>query len=105
MATKTTKKKRVTTAQLVAAAAGASGVSKAETRRVLRHLVEEIASAIQTGHGVTVAGLGTFSLRRRKATKARTMKSGLTGKMMKIPAKPAGVRPGFRFARAIKDSV
>lgn len=78
---------------------GAQFPSRAAAERALNAVIDGIKRGIQKDRAVTLAGFGTFSLRRRKARNGRNPK---TGAPIRIPAsRTVGFRPGTQFRSAL----
>lgn len=52
------------------------GISCVDAEKWVRFLVEEIVSALERGEEVQLTGLGSFSVKRRKARKGRNLLNG-----------------------------
>ncbi len=89
----------MTQAELIAAVAKASGVSQADTGRVLDALVKSVHSTLKSGGDVRISNLGVFDTADRAAREGRNPATGAT---IKIPASKA-VR--FRVSKPLKDAV
>jgi len=72
---------------------------KAQARKILETLVEEIKSALKSGKKVNLAGLGVLRVAERKARMGRNPK---TGETIQIPAKKA---IKFRASKDLKQAV
>lgn len=75
------------------------GTTKAEAERAVDTVFGSIESALKDGTQVSVAGFGIFEA---KMQGARTARNPRTGEMVPVPA---GRKPKFRAAKALKDSV
>lgn len=62
-------------------------------------IFEAMTRALASGDTISIAGFGTFSVRRREARKGRNPQ---TGAEITIAASNA---PGFKAAKALKDAV
>lgn len=71
-------------ADLIAAIAKASKLSKADSERALNATIDAIKGAVKKSQRVGIIGFGSFSVAQRKA---RTGRNPRTGKEIKIPAK------------------
>ena len=89
----------MTQAELIAAVAKASGVSQADTGRVLDSLVKSIHASLKSGGDVRISNLGVFDTADRAAREGRNPATGAT---IKIAASKA-VR--FRVSKPLKDAV
>ena len=85
--------------ELIAAAADAAEVSKADAGRVLDALIDAISGALKRDDKVTLVGFGTFEVRTRNA---RTGRNPKTGAAIKIKASK---NPAFKAGKALKDAV
>lgn len=86
-------------AELIAAVADHSNVSKKEAENVIKSLSEVTHTALADGGEVTLPGLGKLSVSKRAA---RTGRNPATGEEIKIKAKKV---PKFSAAKALKDAV
>ena len=89
----------LTKAELVAAAAAASGETKATSERVLNGIIGSVQDALSGGQTVTLVGFGSFATGQRKARKGRNPQ---TGKEIKIPASTV---VKFRPGKSLKEAV
>lgn len=78
---------------------GIIGGTKVSAERAVDAIIEEIVKTLKTGEEVSIAGLGTFVVKQRKARKARNPK---TGETVNVPASKV---PKFRAAKALKEAV
>ena len=86
-------------AELIAAIANNTDLTKAQAGNALDILVTVVTSALTNGEKVTVLGFGTFSTGDRAARPGRNPK---TGAEIQIPAKTiAKFKPGKDLAEAI----
>ena len=85
--------------ELVDAIASKSGVSKAQAKRMLDAMVEEVTKALSKKQSVSLTGFGTFVVSRRAA---RTGRNPRTGATLNIAAMNV---PRFRAGKALKDAV
>lgn len=86
-------------AELIAAIANNTDLTKAQAGNALDGLVTVVTSALTNGEKVTVLGFGTFSTGDRAARPGRNPK---TGAEIQIPAKTiAKFKPGKDLAEAI----
>ena len=86
-------------AELVAAIAAKTGLTKADANRALDATFEVITKALKKGERVPVAGFGTFNVSKRKAREGRNPQTGAT---VKIPARKAVT---FKAGSALKEAV
>ena len=85
--------------ELIEAVAEKSGLTKADTDRALKSVIETITETLQKGEQVTMIGFGTFLVRERKA---RTGRNPRTGETIQIKA---ANNPAFKAGKALKDAV
>ncbi len=74
-------------------------VSKAQATRAVASLVDNIRNSLKSGEKVVLAGLGTFSVRRRKA---RTGRNPRTGESLQIPERKVAA---FKAGKTLKNAV
>lgn len=89
----------MTKSELVANIAKDTGLTKADTDRVVRSFIENVTKALKKGDDVALVGFGTFSVRKRKA---RMGKNPQTGEALKIPAAKVAK---FKAGKNLKDTV
>lgn len=75
------------------------GGTKVQAEQAVETMIETIVGSLKKGEEVSIAGLGIFAVKDRKARKARNPR---TGEMVDVPAMRV---PKFRAAKALKDSV
>lgn len=75
------------------------GVTKADAERAVETMLSCIVDTLVAGQEVSIAGLGIFSAKMRKA---RTARNPRTGESIEVPAMRV---PKFRPAKALKDAV
>lgn len=85
--------------ELIDAVANKSGLTKADSERAVKALVETVTGALKKGDQVTMIGFGTFLVRERKARQGRNPRTGET-----IQIKAAN-NPAFKAGKALKDAV
>ena len=85
--------------ELVTAIAEESGLTKADSARVLEATISTITKAMTDGDSVAIIGFGTFKVGERAA---RTGRNPQTGAEMQIPAAKV---PKFSAGKGLKDSV
>ena len=85
--------------ELIDAVADKSGLTKADSERAVKALVETVTGALKKGDQVTMIGFGTFLVRERKARQGRNPRTGET-----IQIKAAN-NPAFKAGKALKDAV
>lgn len=89
----------MTKAELVAAIAKDSNVSKAAAEKAVNAFCAGVTKALKKGDKLTLTGFGTFSVAKRKA---KTGRNPQTGKEIKIPAKRV---PKFKAGNLLKGAV
>ncbi len=75
------------------------GSTKADAERAVEMVISSIVESLKDGTEVSIAGLGIFSAKMRKA---RTARNPRTGESLEVPAMRV---PKFRAAKALKDAV
>jgi len=75
------------------------GGTKVGSEKAVDAMIEAIIDSLKRGEEVSVAGLGIFSVKQRKARQARNPR---TGASVSVPATKV---PKFRAAKALKDAV
>ncbi len=86
-------------AELVAAMAAKTELSKKDSEKALKAFIEVVAEELKKGDKVQLVGFGTFEVAKRAAREGRNPQ---TGKAMKIAASKA---PKFKAGKALKDEV
>lgn len=76
-----------------------SGVAKKDVEAVISAAIEAVTDALKSGDKVQLLGFGTFEV---KETAAREGRNPQTGEAITIPA---GKKPAFSPAKALKDAV
>jgi DNA-binding protein HU-beta len=71
-------------AELIEAIAKESGLTKADSKRVLDAFINTTSKSLKSGDRVALIGFGSFSISKRAARKGRNPQ---TGKEINIPAK------------------
>lgn len=84
---------------LVAAAAGAAGITQVAAEKAMTAVFDAILAGVQTGEKISIQGFGTFDL---KETAAREGRNPATGAPLAIAAKKT-VR--FKFSKATEDKM
>jgi len=88
-------------AELVAAIAAKTGLTKKDTEATLNEFVAAVEKELTKKDGkVQLIGFGTFEVRQRKARQGRNPQK--PGEVVKIPASKA---PVFKAGKAFKDAV
>ena len=86
-------------AELVAAIAERTELSKKDSEKALKAFIDVITDELKKGEKVQLVGFGTFEVSKRAAREGRNPQ---TGKTMKIEASLA---PKFKAGKALKDAV
>ena len=86
-------------AELVAAIAEKTELSKKDAEKALKAFTDVVAEELKKGEKIQLVGFGTFEVAERPAREGR---NPLTGKAMKIPASKS---PKFKAGKALKDTV
>jgi len=89
----------VTKADLVAAIAKDTKMSKAQVERMLNSFTDRVTKVLKKGDKISLVGFGTFSVSKRKARKGRNPQTGETIKIK------AAKLPKFKPGKALKDAV
>lgn len=84
---------------LINAVADTTGTTKTLAGQQIDAVLAAIASALKKGETVTLAGFGTFTVRRRAA---RSGRNPATGAEIKIKASKSAA---FKAAKALKDAL
>ena len=75
------------------------GGTKVDAEKAVDTMIDSIISSLKKGDDVSIAGLGIFAVKQRKARQARNPRTGAT---VNVPASKA---PKFRAAKALKEAV
>jgi DNA-binding protein HU-beta len=75
------------------------GGTKVSAEQAVETMLETIVKSLKKGEEVSIAGLGIFTVKQRKARQARNPRTGTT---VNVPAMKV---PKFRAAKALKDAV
>ena len=86
-------------AELVAAIAEKSEISKKDSEAALKAFTDVVAEELKKGEKIQLVGFGTFEVAERAA---RTGRNPQTGAEMTIPASKA---PKFKAGKALKDAI
>ena len=86
-------------AELIAAMADESGLTKKDAEKALKAFTDVVAAELQKGEKIQLVGFGTFEVSQRAAREGRNPQSGET---MIIPA---SIAPKFKAGKALKDLV
>ena len=73
--------------------------TKVQAEQAVEKIIETIIDSLKKGQEVSIAGLGIFSAKERKA---RTARNPRTGEAIEVPAMRV---PKFRAAKGLKDAV
>lgn len=74
-----------------------SGYSQESTQRLVRSVIEAMATQFDDGENVAIANFGTFELKKRME---RIVVNPTSGQRMMVPPK---IVLGFKPAQAVKD--
>ena len=85
--------------ELVAAISEKTELTKKDSEKALKALIDVVAEELKKGEKVQLVGFGTFEVSERAA---RTGKNPQTGAEIKIAACKA---PQFKAGKALKDAV
>ncbi len=86
-------------AELIAAVAEKTGLSKKDADKAVSAVFESVKDALVAGDKVAVSGFGTFEVRERAA---RTGLNPQTKQKIQIAASKA---PAFKAAKALKEAL
>lgn len=86
-------------AELVAAIAERTELSKKDSEKALKAFIDVVTEELTKGEKIQLVGFGTFEVADRPAREGRNPK---TGETMKIAASKA---PKFKAGKALKDIV
>lgn len=86
-------------AELVAAIADKTELSKKDSEKALKAFIDVIAEELAKGEKIQLVGFGTFEVSERAAREGRNPQSG---EPMNIPASKA---PKFKAGKALKDMI
>ena len=86
-------------AELVAAMAEKTQLSKKDAEAALKAFTDVVAEELKKGEKIQLVGFGTFEVSERAAREGRNPQSG---EVMKIAASKA---PKFKAGKAVKDLV
>lgn len=85
--------------ELVDLVAEKAGMSKKDSEKAVKAVLESITDGLVRGKKVQLVGFGTFEVRNRKAREGR---NPATGEKIKIKALKV---PAFKPGKALKDKV
>ena len=86
-------------AQLAAAVAEKSGLSRKDAEKTVSAFVDVVSGALANGDKLQLLGFGTFMVKERPA---RTARNPRTGEEIKVAASKA---PAFKAGKSLKDKV
>lgn len=86
-------------AELVAAMAEKTELSKKDAEAALKAFTDVVAEELKKGEKIQLVGFGTFEVAERPA---RTGRNPMTGKTIEIAASKS---PKFKAGKALKDSL
>ena len=86
-------------AELVAAVADKTGLSKKDSEKAVNATFEAITAALEAGEKVSLVGFGAFDVKERAARMGRNPR---TKEEVEIPASRV---PQFKAGKALKDAV
>ena len=86
-------------AELVAAIAERTELSKKDTEKALKAFVDVVAEELKKGEKIQLVGFGTFEVSERAA---REVRNPANGQPMQIAASKA---PKFKAGKALKDAI
>ena len=86
-------------AELVAAVAERTELSKKDAEKALKAFTDVVAEELKKGEKVQLVGFGTFEVAEREAREGRNPR---TGETMTIAASKS---PKFKAGKALKDSL
>ena len=86
-------------AELVAAIAEKSELSKKDAEKALKAFTEVVTQELKKGNKIQLVGFGTFEVAKRAAREGRNPQ---TGETMKIAA---SVAPKFKAGAALKNEI
>jgi len=78
---------------------GVLGGTKVQAEQIVETVIDTIVKSLKKGEEVSIAGLGIFTVKQRKARQARNPR---TGAAVNVPAMKV---PKFKAAKALKDAV
>ena len=89
----------MTKAELIAAIAEKSGMTKKDADAALSTVIDTITDTLAKGDKIQLVGFGTFEVRERKA------REGINPQSKDKIQIPATKVPAFKAGRALKDAV
>ena len=85
--------------QLIEKVVTETDISKAQATKAVDSLVNNIRNSLKNGEKVVLAGLGTFSVKKRKA---RTGRNPRTGEQLSISERKVAA---FKAGKTLKEAV
>lgn len=86
-------------AELIDAVSAKSGLTKADTDRAIKALIDTVSETLAKGDQIALVGFGTFLVRERQARSGRNQRTGET-----ISIESAKI-PAFKAGKALKDAI
>ena len=86
-------------AELVAAVAEKTGLSKKDSEKAVNAALDTVTASLQSGEKVSLVGFGVFDVKEREARMGRNPKT-----KEEIPI-PASRVPQFKAGKALKEAV
>ncbi len=86
-------------AELIDAVSAKSGLTKADTDRAIKALIDTVSETLAKGDQIALVGFGTFLVRERQARSGRNPRTGET-----ISIESAKI-PAFKAGKALKDAI
>ncbi len=74
-------------------------ITKLQVETVMDEMIEEIIATLKDGGKVEIRGFGTFSVKSRKAKKARNLK---TGEEIVVPPRKV---PSFKYSKKVIEEI
>jgi DNA-binding protein HU-beta len=85
--------------ELIDAVSAKSGLTKADSDRAYKAMVEVVSEQLANGEQISLIGFGTFLVRERQARSGRNPRTGDTIEIA------AAKIPAFKAGKALKDAV
>ncbi|MBA7548133.1 DNA-binding protein HU [subsurface metagenome] len=85
--------------ELIGKVANELEYTKAETKRIVECIIENVIDCLAKGDAVGLVGFGTFGIRKKAACMAR---NPITGEKISVPAKSV---PFFKAGKELKERV
>ena len=89
----------ITKNDLTVAISAHTGISRADTKKVIDSLIAVIGDHLANRHTIEIRGFGTFAVRPRKQRPVRNLR---TGEALMLDSRDV---PSFKFSDDIKDQV